>query len=57
MLTTFRTSDLLPAVGMHSFVTAQVGKLGIGLHADLALERLDRAVDMLMLLQATRRRK
>ena len=36
---------------------AEVGELRVGLEADLALEGLDAAVDVLVLLQATRGRK
>lgn len=49
------TLDLLAAVSVHPLVTAEVGELGVRLQADLALERLDALVDVLMLLQAARR--
>lgn len=48
---------LLPAVGVHALVPAEVGELCVGLEADLALERLDAAVDVLMLLEAAGGRK
>lgn len=47
--------DLLPAVGVHPLVAAEVGELGVGLEADLALERLHAAVDVLVLLETARR--
>ena len=47
--------DLLPAVGVHPLVPAEVRELCICLKADLALERLHRRVDVLVLLQAGRR--
>ena len=36
--------DLHPAVCVHSLVSAEVGKLGVALEANLAAERLDTAV-------------
>ena len=51
------TLDLHPAGGMHALVPAQVRELRVALEADLAAERLDRAVDMRVLLQARARGK
>ena len=42
---------------MHALVTTQVGELRVRLETDFALERLDAAVDVLMLLQAARCRE
>lgn len=50
-------ADLLATVGVHAFVAAQVRKLGVGFAADVAAERFDAAVDVLVLLQAARRRE
>jgi hypothetical protein len=44
--------DLHPACSMHSFVPAQVGELCVALEADLAAERLHRAVDVSVLFKA-----
>ena len=44
--------DLHPAGGMHPLVSAQVGELGVALEADLTSERLDRAVNVSVLLKA-----
>ena len=44
--------DLHAAVGVHPLVPAQVRELGVRLEADLATERLDRAVDVCVLLEA-----
>jgi len=49
--------DLLAAVGVHPLVPAEVRELRVRLEADLALERLDAAVDVLVLLEAARRRE
>ena len=49
--------DLHAAVGMHALVPAQVRELGVRLKADLALERLDRRVDVRVLLEAGRSRE
>jgi hypothetical protein len=40
---------------VHAFVATQVGELGVGLVADFALERLDRRVDVGVLLEAAGR--
>ena len=56
-LSTVTALDLLTTVGVHSLVTTQVGELRVRLETDFALERLDAAVDVLMLLQAARCRK
>ena len=45
------TFDLLSAVGVHPLVPTEIGELGVRLKADLALEGLNGAVDVLMLLQ------
>ena len=50
-LSTVTALDLLTTVGVHSLVTTQVGELRVRLEADLALERLDAGVNVLMLLQ------
>ena len=47
--------DLLPAVGVHPLVSAQIRELSVGLQADLALERLHATVYVLVLLQPARR--
>lgn len=52
-----RTSDALATVGVHALVTAEVRELRVRLVADVALERLDAAVDVLVLLQSARRRE
>lgn len=44
--------DLHAAFGVHALVPAEVRELGVGLEADLALERLDAAVDVGVLLEA-----
>lgn len=49
--------DLLATVGVHPFVATEVGELGVRLGADLAAKRLDRAVNVLVLLEAARRRE
>lgn len=49
--------DLHAAVGMHALVPAQVRELGVRLEADLALERLDRRVDVRVLLEPGRGRE
>ena len=46
--------DLHAAVGVHPLVPAQVGELGVALEAHLAAERLDRAVDVGVLLERLR---
>ena len=56
-LAALMTLDLHPAGGMHALVPAQVRELRVALEADLAAERLDRAVDMRVLLQARARGK
>jgi len=56
-LTAVGALDLLATVGVHSLVAAEVRELGVRFEADLALERLDAAVDMLVLLEAARRRE
>ncbi len=45
------TLDLHPTGGVHALVPTKVGELGVALEADLAAERLDRAVDVRVLLQ------
>lgn len=40
---------------MHPLVTAEIRELGVGFEADLTLERLDAAVDVLVLFEAARR--
>jgi len=42
---------------VHALVTAQIGELCVRLEADVTAERLDAAVNVLMLLEAARRRK
>jgi len=49
--------DLLTTVGVHPLVAAEVRELRVGLEADLALERLHGAVDVLVLLQSARCRE
>ena len=51
-LAAFVALDLHPARGMHPLVSAQVGELGVALEADLTSERLDRAVNVSVLLKA-----
>jgi len=51
-LPAFVTLDLHAAVGVHPLVAAKVGKLRVALEADLATERLHRAVDVGVLLEA-----
>lgn len=48
-LSTVFTLDLLTAVGMHPFVTAEVGELSVCLQTDLTLEGLHTAVYVLVL--------
>ena len=50
-------ADLLTTVGVHSLVSAEIGKLCVCFTTDVAAKRLDTAVDVLMLLQTTRRRE
>ena len=50
-MTTVLALNLLATVGMHPFVAAEIGKLGVGLQANFTLEWLDTAVDVLVLLQ------
>jgi len=54
-LAAVRAADTLATVGMHALVSAEVGELGVGLVADVAAERLDAAVYVLVLLEAARR--
>ena len=56
-LPTVGTLDLLAAVGVHPLVSAEVRELGVGLEADFTLERLDAAVDVLVLFETARRRE
>ena len=49
--------DLLAAVGVHPLVAAEIRELRVGLEADLAAERLDALVDVLVLFQSARRCK
>lgn len=51
------TSDALPTVGVHALVSAEVRELRVSLVADVALERLDAAVNVLVLFQSARRRE
>ena len=51
-LSTVTALDLLTTVGVHSLVTTQVGELRVRLETDLALERFDARVHVLMLFQA-----
>ena len=51
------TADLLSAVGVHPLVSTEVRELGVGLAADSAAERLDAAVNVLVLFQAAGRRE
>lgn len=51
-LSTLVALGLLPAVGVHPLVPAQVGELGVALFADLADKGFDAAVDVGVLLQA-----
>ena len=44
------TFDLLAAIGVHSLVATKIGELGVRFETDFALEWLDTAVDVLMLL-------
>lgn len=44
--------DLHPAVGVHTLVSTEIRKLGVGLVANLASEGLDAAVDVGVLLEA-----
>ena len=48
-------ADLLAAVGVHSLVSAEVGKLRVRLAAHVTAKRLNTAVDMLVLLQTAGR--
>ena len=45
-------SDLLSTVGVHSLVSAEIRELCVGLAADVTAERLNAAVDVLVLLQS-----
>ena len=56
-LTAVGTLDLLSTVGVHPLVSAEIRELGVSLQADLTLKRLDRTMDVLMLLQAARGRE
>jgi len=51
------TSDALPTVGVHALVSAEVRELRVSLVADVALERLHAAVNVLVLFQSARRRE
>jgi len=42
---------------VHPLVTTEVGELCVGLVADLAAERFDAAVDVLVLFESARRRE
>lgn len=44
--------DLHAAFGVHALVPAEIGELGVGLEADFALEGLDAAVDVGVLLES-----
>lgn len=46
------TLGTLATVDVHAFVSAQVGELGVGLGAHLALEWLDTLVYVLVLFEA-----
>jgi len=50
-----RAADALSTVGVHAFMSTEIGELRVGLETDVAAERLHTAVDMLMLLQTARR--
>jgi len=50
-------ADALAAVGVRPLVSAEVRELGVGLEADFTLERLDAAVDVLVLFETARRRE
>ena len=50
-LPTFAALDLHSTIGMHSFMSAKVGKLGITFVANLATKWFYTAVDMCMLLE------
>jgi len=50
-------ADALSAVGVHAFVSAEVRELCVRLVTDVAAERLDAAVDVLVLLQTARGRE
>ena len=51
------SSEYSLAAGPHPFVTTQVRELCVSLEADLALEGLDAAVDVSVLLQSAQRRE
>lgn len=53
-LSTLGTLDLHATVGVHSFVAAKVGELGVRLGAHLALEWFEGRMDVRVLLQARR---
>lgn len=44
--------DLHPAVGVHPLVSTEIGKLGVGLVANLASKGFHAAVDVCVLLEA-----
>lgn len=54
-LLAFDAGYLYLAAGVHALVPAEVRELGVGLATDLTLERLDRAVDVGVLLEARAR--
>lgn len=56
-LATVLTLDLLATVSVHTFVTTQVRKLSVSPQTHFALERLDAAVNVLVLLEAAGRGK
>lgn len=51
------TPNLLSTVGVHSLVSAEVGKLGVRFQTDLTAKGLDAAVDVLVLFEAAGRGK
>ena len=56
-LVAVRTADSLSTVGVHALVSAEVRELRVGLVTDVTTERLDAAVNVLMLFQSARCRE
>ena len=56
-LSTLVTFDLHPTICVHSLVSTEVRKLGVGFEAHFAPERFDGAVDVRVLLQSARSRE
>ena len=52
-----RAVDALATVGVHPLVSAEIRELCVSLEADVTAERLDAAVNVLMLFQAARCRE